>query len=162
MFKVVIIPLEITVSVLPQDFQNILDTVFRSTWRIGNRTVIGLDLGCETFEKTAFVTWRYKWFDQESLSLKSLCSSINVIAYSALFAVKIESKRDVIQVFSGLNVVKTTNYDVKSLVKTERKLLDSFLVGNHFYSRTSLHDKLRYDVCLEFSNISLSKKKLSV
>jgi hypothetical protein len=96
------------------------------------------------------------------LPLEAFRRSINIIAYSALFAVKIESKSDVIQVFAGLNIVKTTNNDVESFVKTERKLLDSFFVGKYFDARASLHDELGYNVCLELANVSLSEKELSV
>ena len=161
MFQVIFIDSSIFSLVLPLLLNRILDTMLRSSGLVGYGAIICFRLGFQAFKEGALITTGFVGVDKESLSLESLCSSINVVALS-IFLVFIQEKDNFVEIFSSLYVVQTSDDDWKFSVLLIWNLLNFLLVGGNFDSRTSLTDKVSNHISLVLTNIFLPKQKLSV
>lgn len=161
MFEVICISGLTSSLLFPKNLQDILNAMLRSTWSISNGTVIHLWFLGKTLKQRALIARSLKRINQQSLPFKSLCSTINIIA-SCLLTLLINLKDDIIQIFPGLDIIQASNNDWKLKINTKRYLLNSFIICCNFYPWASLWYKRGNSFSFWFSDIMLSKHKLSI
>lgn len=161
MFEIICVSNLTSSFLFPKNLQDKLNAMLRSTRSIGNSTIIHLRLLGKTLKQRAFIARSLKGVNQQGLSLKTLCSSINIIA-SRFLAILIDLKDDIIQILPGLNIIQTSNNDWKLQIDTKGYLLNSFIISCNFYPRASLWYKRGNCFSLRFPNIMLTKHELPI
>jgi hypothetical protein len=137
MFEVVCIPSFTSSFLIPKNLQNILNAMLRSAWSIGDRAVIYLWFLCKALKQRTLIARSLKRINQQCLPLEALCGTVNIIA-SCFLALLIDLEDNIIQIFSGFDIIQSPNNHWKLKINTKRYLLNSFIICCDFYPRTSL------------------------
>jgi hypothetical protein len=137
MFEVVCISSFTSSFLLPKNFQNILNAMLRSTRSIGDRAIIYLWFLCKALKQRTLIARSLKRINQQCLPLETLCGTVNIIA-SCFLAFLIDLEDNIIQIFSGFDIIRSPNNHWKLKINTKRYLLKSFIMCCNFYLRTSI------------------------
>ncbi len=133
-------------------------------WRSGcicKRAIVDFGLLGQPFKKTTLIARCLKGLNEKCLAFEARGRPINIKALSFIF-ISIHLIGDTIQIFPGLDIIEPSYNNIKLLVKMERHLLNSLLMGNYLDAGTSFHDELRKYLCFKSIDIFLAKQELPI
>jgi len=161
MFKVIIIPNFASSLLFPENFECILNAMFGCSGCIGNGAIVGFWCLGKSIQQGTLIAWCFIRLDQQCLSLKSLSCSIDVIASSFLWFL-IDLKHNTVEIFSGFNVIETSDDNWKLQIFSIRYVLDTFTMCCYLDTWTTFAHKWCNSICLWLSHIFLPEHELSV